>query len=98
MAIGGGAGKLADIFTGITNDTTWTLVEPNPLHSGNDRVKIKHSFFDENFKYEGDVDTVVFSQVMEHAYDPNQFVESIAEILKARSKTDLRLSESEIVA
>lgn len=82
LEIGGGAGKLADIYTGVTENTTWTLVEPNPLHLGNDRVKIARSFFDENFKYEGVVDTVVFSQVMEHAYDPNQFVESIAKFLK----------------
>ncbi|MGB2791686.1 MAG: methyltransferase domain-containing protein [Candidatus Moraniibacteriota bacterium] len=86
LEIGGGAGKLADIFTGITEGTSWTLVEPNPLHPGNDRVKIKRSFFDESFKYEGGVDTVVFSQVMEHAYDPNQFVESIAKFLKPGQK------------
>lgn len=86
LEIGGGAGKLADIFVGMTEDTTWTLVEPNPLHPGSDRVKIARSFFDENFKYDGEVDTVVFSQVMEHAYDPHQFVASIAEFLKPGQK------------
>lgn len=86
LEIGGGAGKLADIFTGITEETSWTLVEPNPLHPGNDRVKITRAFFDENFKYAGNVDTVVFSQVMEHAYDPNQFVESIVKFLKPGQK------------
>lgn len=86
LEIGGGAGKLADIFTSITNGTSWTLVEPNPLHPGSDRIKIEQAFFDENFKYNGDVDTVVFSQVMEHAYDPNHFVESIAKFLKPGQK------------
>lgn len=86
LEIGGGAGKLADVFTGITEETTWTLVEPNPLHPGSERIKINRSFFDENFKYNGNVDTVVFSQVMEHAYDPNEFVSSIAKFLEPGQK------------
>ncbi|MFZ1720665.1 MAG: methyltransferase domain-containing protein [Candidatus Moraniibacteriota bacterium] len=86
LEIGGGAGKLADIFISITEGTSWTLVEPNPLHPGNNRVKIMRAFFGEDFRYDGVVDTVVFSQVMEHAYDPNQFVESIAKFLKPGQK------------
>lgn len=86
LEIGGGAGRLADIFIGCTKGTSWTLVEPNPLHKGSDRIKIARAFFDENFKYEGKTDTVVFSQVMEHAYDPNAFVSSIAKFLPIGGK------------
>ncbi len=86
LEIGGGAGKLADIFIGSTEGTSWTLVEPNPLHLGSDRIKIARAFFDENFEYEGNIDTVVFSQVMEHAYDPNAFVSSIAKFLPVGGK------------
>jgi SAM-dependent methyltransferase len=83
LEIGGGAGKLADLVIQSTENTTWTIVEPNPLHRGSNRIKVVSAFFDGNFRYDGPVDTVVFSQVMEHAYDPQEFVASIAKFLKA---------------
>jgi len=86
LEIGGGAGKLADIAVDLTLGTTWTMAEPNPLHKETNRIKIVQKFFDEKFKFIGDIDTVVFSQVMEHAYDPNIFVSSISKFLKNGNK------------
>lgn len=86
LEIGGGQGELGDIFTQSTTDTTWTIVEPNPLHEGNDRIKIISAFFDENFKYDGKVDAIVFSQLMEHVYDPQAFVKALAGYLKTGEK------------
>lgn len=82
LEIGGGKGTLADIFIGKTKDTIWTMVEPNPLHEGGDRIKIISKFFDGNFNYNDKVDAVVFSQVLEHAYDPQEFMGNIKNFLK----------------
>lgn len=82
LEIGGGAGKLAQLTVKKLPEVTWTVVEPNPWIQETEQIKVVPSFFDENFQYEGPIDTVVFSQVMEHAYDPQAFVKSIAQFLK----------------
>lgn len=86
LEIGGGKGVLAEIFINQTKGTTWSIVEPNPLHEGSERIKVISAFFDKNFRYDEPVEAVVFSQVMEHAYDPQEFVQSIAGYLKPGGK------------
>ena len=86
LEIGGGAGKLANLVVKQSSDVTWTIVEPNPLVKETSQIKVVSGFFDENFKFSGDIDTVVFSQVMEHVYDPHAFVKSIAKFLKVGGK------------
>lgn len=86
LEIGGGQGKLSQIVTSRNNKTIWTIVEPNPVHRGSDRIEVIRSFFDEKFEYEGTIDTVVFSQVLEHAYDPRSFVSTIASFLPTNGK------------
>ncbi|MEO5635383.1 MAG: class I SAM-dependent methyltransferase [Candidatus Andersenbacteria bacterium] len=86
LEIGGGQGELADIFIEHTKDTTWAIVEPNPLHEGSDRIKIVKGFFDKDFSYDGKIDTITFSQLMEHVYDPQEFIKSIADRLEVGQK------------
>lgn len=82
LEIGGGKGSLAENFINRTRETTWTIVEPNPLYNGGSkRIKVIPSFFDENFNYSGELDTIVFSQVLEHAYDPQAFMGALAKHL-----------------
>lgn len=82
LEIGGGAGTLARLVTEKLPDTTWTVIEPNPLIPETDQIKVLSGFFDEQFEYDQPIDTIVFSQVLEHAYDPQEFVRSIARFLK----------------
>lgn len=86
LEIGGGAGALAEKFIESTEDTKWTIVEPNPLYKETEKIKVISSFFDENFKCGGKFDAVVFSQVMEHAYDPNKFLSSVSGFLNKGEK------------
>lgn len=86
LEIGGGRGALADIYIEKTAGTAWTMIEPNPLHPGSERIKVIPAFFDENFKYAGQADTVVFSQLMEHVYDPQAFMKTLANYLKPGKK------------
>ncbi len=82
LEIGGGMGILAEKVIENSPNSAWIIVEPNPKYSGNKNIKIISEFFDENFKYENKVDAVVFSQVMEHAYDPKSFLDAIAKFIK----------------
>ncbi|MCK4386469.1 MAG: class I SAM-dependent methyltransferase [Candidatus Pacebacteria bacterium] len=82
LEIGGGNGKLALTVTKTAPSVFWTIVEPNPLFQGNNRIKVINNFFDKNFKSDNNFDAVIFSQVMEHAYDPREFLENISGFLK----------------
>ncbi len=86
LEIGGGQGELGQIFINTTLNTTWTIVEPNPLGRETDRLKIIPAFFDEHFVYEGEADAIVFSQLMEHMYNPRAFLQTIARYLKTGAK------------
>jgi SAM-dependent methyltransferase len=86
LEIGGGAGDLARLTTELLPDLHWTIVEPNPWFKETDRIKTVSAFFDKDFKYDKKVDAVVFSQVLEHAYDPHEFVAAIAKFLKPGGK------------
>ncbi len=86
MEIGGGMGELGDIFLHKTTNTSWALVEPNPLRKSQDRMKVVAAFFDEQFRYGGKIDTIVFSQLMEHVYDPHSFVRALAKALQPGQK------------
>lgn len=86
LEIGGAHGYLAEAFIHNTQGTEWTIIEPNPLHPGSDRIKIITGFFDENFHSEESFDAVVFSHTLEHAYDPNAFLKTIADALKPGEK------------
>lgn len=82
LEIGGGSGVLALIATKADTSVLWTMVEPNPLFSGSARIKVVNGFFNKNFKLKGSFDAVTFSQVMEHAYYPKEFLDSIGNFLK----------------
>ncbi len=86
LEIGGGAGDLAKIFLSQTQKTDWTIIEPNPWVKETDRLKVIAAFFDERFKYQGEVDAIVFSQLMEHVYDPQGFVDALSKYLQAGQK------------
>jgi 2-polyprenyl-3-methyl-5-hydroxy-6-metoxy-1,4-benzoquinol methylase len=86
LEVGGGAGVLANRVVTNSNNKNWIMVEPNPTIQGTERIKIVKGFFDDTFQYDGPVDTVVFSQVLEHAYDPDEFISHISKFLKKNNR------------
>lgn len=81
MEIGGGAGKLAQLVLHKNTTAHWYIVEPNPLVLPSDRIDVIPQFFDEHFHTDLPIDTMVFSHVLEHAYDPRGFLHAIAQCL-----------------
>ena len=82
IEIGGGSGKIAKIVLDKFNDITYTVIEPNPLFEETDNLKIIPKFFSKEFKNDfNENNTVVFSQVYEHVYDPEEFLNEISEFL-----------------
>jgi len=81
LEIGGGSGQLAYRSTQIDDNIRWTVVEPNPRINETEQIRVIPGFFESTLEINDEIDTVVFSQVMEHAYDPKGFVSHIATFL-----------------
>ena len=87
LEIGGGSGKIANIILSKDNSINFTAVEPNPLFEEKDNLKVIKAFFSRDLKNQIDNNqTVIFSQVYEHVYDPEEFLTEISEFLPIGGK------------
>ncbi len=85
LEIGGAHGILAANYQNI-KEIPWTILEPNPTPVAECKAKIIKGFFDEEFNFEGEVDTIVHSHVFEHIYQPDQFMGHLAAFMGLGSK------------
>jgi 2-polyprenyl-3-methyl-5-hydroxy-6-metoxy-1,4-benzoquinol methylase len=81
VEIGGGSGKLAETILSKNAQLNYTIVEPNPLAETRQRLKIIRSFFERTILHEKPNQSIVFSHVLEHIYDPRSFLNSISSAL-----------------
>lgn len=87
IEIGGGSGKIAKIILSIDNKSKYTIIEPNPLVESEGNLEVIKSFFSENtLKEIGEEKTIIFSQLFEHVYDPEDFLKTINKSLKIGEK------------
>ena len=85
LEIGGAHGILSREYK-KENSVNWTILEPNPSPApGVDATFIK-GFFDENFCFEGELDTIIHSHVFEHVYYPDKFIAQTSSFLKEGQK------------
>ena len=77
LEIGGGHGLLSKEYKNLISNVAWTIVEPNPNLHENEDVKVIQEFFDGDFKLDYEVDVVVHSHVIEHVYEPDDFILNI---------------------
>lgn len=88
IEIGGGSGKLAKkIIDDSKEKFNYTIVEPNPLIKESGNLKVIKDFFNSSIKNNsGKIKTVVLSQVLEHAYEPEKFLLEIRKFLPINGK------------
>ena len=82
LEIGGANDFIASDFLTRNPRIKWTVVEPHPLFEETEKIKVIQGWFDESFVFDGKVDTVIHSHVLEHTYDPVSFIRQIAQFLK----------------
>ena len=82
LEIGGGHGVLASNYLQLVPEARWTIVEPNPTAPPDARINIVRKLFDERFNVNEEIDAVVHSHVLEHMYDPLNFMASVSRLLK----------------
>jgi hypothetical protein len=80
LEVGGGGGKLASLFRKLDRDTTWTILEPNPVivDSLPPGIDFVDGFFDAGVDVPEGVKTLVFCHSLEHLYDVADAVELMA--------------------
>jgi len=88
LEIGGGSGKIIKMIMQKDKSRKIFAIEPNPLFDEESNLKIIKSFFSKDLKNKIDskLTSVTFSQVLEHAYNPEQFLSEINDFLDVGGK------------
>jgi len=82
LEIGGLHGILSQKYFDLEGKAKWTIIEPNPIVPESVPVKVITGFFDNNFKSEEKFDAIIHSHVLEHIYNPNEFMEHQSSFMK----------------
>ena len=85
LEIGGAHGILSREYK-KENLVDWTILEPNPSPAPGVDVTFIKGFFDFNFSFDGEIDTIIHSHVFEHVYYPDKFIAQISNYLKEGQK------------
>jgi ubiquinone/menaquinone biosynthesis C-methylase UbiE len=86
LEIGGGSGQLAQNVTKNNPKIKWTVIEPNPIIKETNQIKVISGFFGSSLRVENKIDTIVLSQVLEHIYNPREFILDMANFLSMNGK------------
>jgi len=94
LEVGGAHGVLSREYR-KSDRIDWTVVEPNPSPAKGVSATFIKGFFDNNFNFDGKVDTIVHSHVFEHVYHPNNFISDISIFLEEGQKLIFSLPNME---
>ena len=86
LEIGGGTGQLAQNVIKTNPKIKWTIIEPNPIIKETKQIKVIKNFFDSSLKVKGKINTIILSQVLEHIYNPREFILKIYDFLPVGGK------------
>ena len=84
LEIGGLHGHLAKKSL-AKKDLDWTIIEPNPRVPSDLPVNVIKGFFDDKFTSDKKYDAVIHSHVIEHIYDPLEFMQHVSSFMKKDS-------------
>lgn len=82
LEIGGAHDFIAKNYLDFNHQASWISVEPNSQNITDKRIKVIKKWFDEDFKINQKIDSVIHSHVLEHAYNPINFIKAIGKLLK----------------
>jgi 2-polyprenyl-3-methyl-5-hydroxy-6-metoxy-1,4-benzoquinol methylase len=81
LEIGGLHGILSKLYQDLNGTIDWTIIEPNPIPVNGVTAHFIKGYFDDQFKFDKQVDTILHSHVFEHIYDPHIFLNHIRNFL-----------------
>ena len=86
LEIGGAHDHIANKYMQDVADINWTTVEPNAQYIKNKKIKVINTWFDDKFIFDEPVDAIIHSHVLEHVYDPIEFISHISKFLQIGGK------------
>lgn len=78
-------------------ECNWTIIDPNPQNNQDSKIKTIKGFFDENFYYNDEYDTIIHSHLIEHIYDINKFLSKISNTLKEEAKVIFSIPDLKVM-
>lgn len=96
LEIGGAHGILANEFHQL-HEIPWTILEPNPSPVDDCKARFIKGFFDDNFMYSDEFDTIVHSHVFEHIYKPDDFMVHLSGFMKIGQKLVFSLPNMQVM-
>lgn len=81
LEIGGAHGILAVEYSKLKS-VQWSILEPNPTPVKDCQASFIKGYFDNNFSYKAEFDTVIHSHVFEHVYEPSEFMKHLGSFVK----------------
>ena len=81
LEIGGLHGILSKLYQNLDVTIDWTIIEPNPIPVNGVTAHFIKGYFDDQFKFDKQVDAILHSHVFEHIYDPHIFLNHISNFL-----------------
>jgi len=87
LEIGGATGNLFNNFLNEDGDFSWSIIEPRvELKVEDQRLKFLEGFLERYDFGDQKFDTIVHSHVLEHTYNPLDFVEKISDLISPGGK------------
>ena len=77
----GGAHGILEAEHRRHREIPWTILDPNPHPSKETKAKFIKGFFDKDYKFDGEFDSVIHSHLFEHVYDPAEFVRALRDFM-----------------
>ena len=96
LEIGGAHGILEREYHQF-GEIPWTILEPNPSPVEGCRARFIKGFFDENFSYLDNFDTVVHSHLFEHIYKPDDFMRHLSGFMSEGKKLVFSLPNMQVM-
>ena len=82
LEIGGLHGILAQKYFNLDGKAKWTIIEPNPIIPESIPVKVITGFFNNDFISEEKFDAIIHSHLLEHVYNPDEFMSHQSSFMK----------------
>jgi 2-polyprenyl-3-methyl-5-hydroxy-6-metoxy-1,4-benzoquinol methylase len=92
--IGGGHGYLAKIILDENSEIKYLMIEPDPS-TFDERVEYLKDFVENNLDKISSYDHIIHSHVLEHIYDPINFLKQIAAKMKPEAKMHISIPNIE---
>ena len=86
LEIGGAHGLIAQDYCRAEQGARWSIIEPNPTLASEGNILVIKGWFDEHFSFDQKVDAVVHSHVLEHVYQPAEFISHVGKFLRVGDK------------